>query len=443
MAIPRLHNEPSAIELAAQIAGGDLSALEATDAAIGRIEALDGAINAVVVRDFDRAREAAKARDAGNIKGPLHGVPMTVKESYNVAGLKTTWGFDHARDFVADEDAYAVQRLKAAGAVILGKTNVPVALADLQSVNPIYGRTNNPHDLTRVPGGSSGGGAAALAAGMVPLEFGSDIGGSIRTPCHFCGVMGLKPTYGAIPIDGHYFPGAQGAPVQLSVCGPMARSTDDLALALDLTSTIPLPRPRHNSLSGVRILVLDQHPVAAADSATKAALRAAADAAADAGAIISHVSARLPDREAMHKDYVKLLSIALSARQPPDPAHPEIGVKAWMGLLDKQADAARLWARLFDDCDAIFTPVYGTAAFPHMEEQDWFKRSLLIDGKDTPFLTQIAWIGQATYTNLPSVSVPVGSDGHLPIGIQVITPHWQDHSAIALAGMVHKMISGR
>jgi amidase len=443
MAIPKLHNEPSAIELVAQIARGDLSAIEATDAAIARIEALDGPINAVVVRDFDRARDAAKALDAGRAKGPLHGVPMTVKESYNIAGLKTTWGFEFARDFVADEDAHAVKRLKAAGAVILGKTNVPVALADLQSVNPIYGRTNNPHDHTRVPGGSSGGGAAALAAGMVPLEMGSDIGGSIRTPCHFCGVTGLKPTYGAIPFDGHYFPRAQGAPTLLSMCGPMARSTDDLALALDLTSTLPLPRSRHDSFKGVRILVLDHHPVAGADSATKSALRAAADAAANAGAIVSDGSALLPDREAMHKDYVKLLTITLSARQPPDPAHPEIGVKEWMGLVDKQADMIRQWQRLFEDVDAIFTPVFGTAAFPHMDEQDWLKRTLLMDGEDTPFLGQICWIGQATYTNLPAVSVPVGSDGHLPIGIQVITPHWQDHSAIALAGTLNKMMMER
>ena len=227
------------------------------------------------------------------------------------------------------------------------------------------------------------------------------------------------------------------------MCGPMARSTDDLALALDLTSTLPLPRSRHDSFKGVRILVLDHHPVASADSATRSALRAAADAAANAGAIISNASAHLPDREAMHVDYVKLLNIALSARQPPDPDHPEIGVKAWMGLLDKQADMIRLWQRLFEDFDAIFTPVFGTAAFPHIEEQDWFKRSLLMDGADTPFLGQICWIGQATYTNLPAVSVPVGSDGHLPIGIQVITPHWQDHSAIALAGMLHNMMLER
>jgi amidase len=448
MAIPKLHNEPGAIELAAQIARGDLSALEATDAAIARIEALDGPINAVVVRDFDRARDAARtadarAADARGVSGPLHGVPMTVKESYNIAGLKTTWGFEHSRDFVADEDAHAVKRMKAAGAIILGKTNVPVALADVQSVNPIYGRTNNPHDLTRVPGGSSGGGAAALAAGMVPLEFGSDIGGSIRTPCHFCGVMGLKPTYGAIPTDGHYFPGAAGAAPVLSMTGPMARTAEDLALALDLTATLPLPRARHLNLKGVRILLLDEHPLALTDAPVADALRGAADAAANAGAIVTHTSPLIPDREAMHKAYVKLLSTAMSTRQPPSAEHPEMGMGEWLRMLDAQADTTRQWQRLFEGFDAILTPVFGTAAFPHTDEPDWHKRSLMMNGAASPFTPQIAWIGQATYPGLPAVSVPVGSDGALPVGIQVITPHWQDHSAIALAGMLHKMMIER
>lgn len=443
MPIPRLHTEPSAIDLAAQIARGELSAVEATDAAIDRIERLDGPINAVVVRDFERAREQAKVADAyrtAGEAGPLNGVPVTVKESFNIAGLKTTWGFEHARDFVAQEDAHAVKRLKSAGAVVLGKTNVPVALADLQSVNPIYGRTNNPHDLSRVPGGSSGGGAAALASGMVPLEFGSDIGGSIRTPCHFCGVIGLKPTYGAILIDGHYAPGTAGAPSVLSMTGPMARSTDDLALALDLTTSLPLPRSRHADFRGVRILVLDAHPLAQVDAPVAAALRAAADAAANAGAILSHSSPLMPDREAMHPAYVKMLSTAMAARMPPTDAHPDIGMRGWLKLLDQQADITRQWQRMLEDYDAIFTPVFGTSAFTHNDEPDWHNRSLMINGQETPFVTQIAWIGQATYTGLPAVAVPVGSDGHLPVGIQVITPHWQDHSALALAGMLYKML---
>jgi len=190
-----------ALETAEAVRKGDVSALEATDAAIARIEALDGPINAVVVRDFDRARETAKAIDRHREPGDrrrLIGVPMTVKESNDVAGLPSTWGFEMFSGLKVTRDAVVVARLKAEGAVILGKTNVPVSLADWQSENPVYGRTVNPFDHTRSPGGSSGGAAAALATGMVPLEIGSDIGGSIRMPAHMCGVVGHKPTYGIV-----------------------------------------------------------------------------------------------------------------------------------------------------------------------------------------------------------------------------------------------------
>jgi amidase len=224
--------------------------------------------------------------------------------------------------------------------------------------------------------------------------------------------------------------------------GPMARSTDDLALALDLTSLIPLPRARHTSLKGVRMLVMEEHPATQADSAIRAALRAVADKAANAGAILSTSTPSLPDRELIHRDYVKLLSIAMSTRGPPDPAHPEIGVRDWFSLLDKQADTARQWQRAFDDADIILAPVFGTTAFPHTDEPDWHKRSLIIDGKEAPFVTQIAWIGMATYGGMPSVSVPVGSHEGLPIGIQVIARHWDDQSAIAVAGMLNALAAG-
>ena len=214
-----------ATDLVAALACREVSALELCDAAIARIEQRDAAINAVVVRDFERARDQARAADAALAAGerrPLLGVPMTVKESFNVAGLPTTWGFERARDLRPTEDAVAVARLKAAGAVILGKTNVPVALGDWQSVNPLYGRSSHPLDAKRTPGGSSGGAAAALAAGMVALELGSDIGGSIRVPAHFCGVFGHKPSHDLLPARGHDFPGfPSGAPSPVAVIGPL------------------------------------------------------------------------------------------------------------------------------------------------------------------------------------------------------------------------------
>ena len=182
----------SAISLARKIRTGDFSAREAVDAAIARIEAIDPSINAVVVRDFEAAREAAdeadRIRGNGEFMGPLHGVPMTIKEAFDIAGLPTTWGVPNFSNNVATRDSLVAENLKAAGAIVLGKTNVPPMLSDWQTFNDIYGTTNNPWDVTRSPGGSSGGAAAALAAGMTPLEVGSDIGASIRSPSHFCSV---------------------------------------------------------------------------------------------------------------------------------------------------------------------------------------------------------------------------------------------------------------
>ena len=247
------------------------------DAAITRIEALDAKINAVVVRDFDRARAAAATADAALAKGerwPLLGVPITVKEQFGVAGLPTTWGNPKFKDWRPEVDALAVQRLKASGAIILGKTNVPVALRDWQSYNEVYGTTNNPWDLSRSPGGSSGGSAAALAAGFVPLEFGSDIGGSLRAPAHFCGVFSHKPSLDLVPQRGSGPPQTPAIPARgdLAVIGPMARSATDLALELSVTAgpdeltegigyKLALPPPRHDRLADFRVLVIDKHPL--------------------------------------------------------------------------------------------------------------------------------------------------------------------------------------
>src|SRR5215471_4615928 len=229
----------TAADLVRALADQQVSSRELVDGAISRIEALDGKINAVVVRDFERARSAADAADAALVKGerrPLLGLPMTVKEQFGIAGLPTTWGDPKFKDWKAEVDALAAQRLRAAGAVILGKTNVPLNLRDWQSYNEVYGNTNNPWDLSRSPGGSSGGGAAALAAGFVPLEFGSDIGGSLRAPAHFCGIFSHKPSLDLVPQRGSGPPQTPSIPVRgdLAVIGPMARSADDLVLELEI-----------------------------------------------------------------------------------------------------------------------------------------------------------------------------------------------------------------
>jgi amidase len=311
-----------------------LSASELLEHTIARVEALDRRINAVVVRDFDRARDAAKAADAALARGeqrPLLGIPVTLKESLNVAGLPTTWGFPQFRDFVPAGDALAVSRLKQAGAVIIGKTNIPIGLREFQSYNDIYGTTNNPWDLTRSPGGSSGGSAAALAAGFGPLSIGSDIGGSIRVPAHFCGVLGHKPSLGLIPTRGHGLPPTPPVPGQgdLAVIGPMARYASDLALALDVIAgpdearegvgyRLALPAPRHTDLKNFRILAIDTHPLMPTGNSVRTAIGGLAKRLSGLGAKVAYNSASLPDLRDSARLYMTLLNAARSPRLSSD-----------------------------------------------------------------------------------------------------------------------------
>jgi amidase len=435
--------------LAADLVAKKVSAVELCDAAIARIEERDGAINAVVVRDFERALSAAKAADAAlarGERGPLLGVPMTVKESFNVAGLATTWGSPAFADWIAPTDAVAVARLKAAGAVILGKTNIPPFLADWQSVNPVYGRTNHPLDPTRTPGGSSGGAAAALASGMVPLEFGSDIGGSIRVPASFCGVFGHKPSYGLVPGRGQAPPGLDRCDPALAVVGPLARTASDLALALDIVAgpvaeeavgyRLDLPAPRHARLADFRVLIIDEHPSAALDSEIRAALLDLASRLESAGADVSRQSDLVPDLAAAHGVYGALLFTAISRDGPPQP--DPLSAVAWLDALDAQLAVRRRWAKLFKTFDVVLAPSFGVVAFPH-DEGDFNSRVHTIDGAATPYGAQVAWPGMATLACLPATAIPIGkTKAGLPIGVQVIGPYLEDRTTIAFAGMVER-----
>ncbi|HEX5264977.1 MAG TPA: amidase family protein [Phenylobacterium sp.] len=443
-----------ATELVEALAARRVSALELTDAAIARIETRDSKINAVVVRDFDRARDAAREADAALARGErraLLGLPMTVKESHNVAGLKTTWGFEPFKDWVAPTDSVGVTRLKAAGAVILGKTNIPPFLADFQSNNPVYGRTGNPWDLTRTPGGSSGGGAAALAAGMIPLEFGSDIGGSIRNPAHFCGLYGHKPSYNLIPSRGHQPPGVpDGAGVVLAVVGPLARTAADLGLALDVLAgpdageatgyRLALPPARHDRLADYRILLVESHPLAAVDDEIRGGLGAFAGRLEAAGAIVARSSALLPDLAQLHTTYTGLLGPAMSRGQP---GVQTISAHEWMALLDAQAQLRRQWAELFSAFDVVLTPIHGVTAFPHDDTADPNARTLTINGKETPYFAQVAWAGPATLGNLPATAIPVGQTrAGMPFGAQVIGPYLEDRTTIGFAALAEREFGG-
>ncbi len=446
--------DASATDLVAALADRRVSALELADAAIARIEARDGAINAVVVRDFARARDAARAADAALARGErraLLGLPMTVKESHNIGGLATTWGFEPFKNWVASSDSVGVSRLKAAGAVILGKTNIPPFLADFQSNNPIYGRTRNPWDLSRTPGGSSGGAAAALAAGMIPLEFGSDIGGSIRNPAHFCGVYGHKPSYNLVPMRGHQPPGApDGAGIVLAVVGPLARTAADLGLALDVLAgpdegeatgyRVALPPARHGRLADYRVLIVDEHPLAPVDDEIRSGLNDLANRLEGLGAKVARSSVLLPDLAQLHTTYTGILMPAMSRGQP---GAQTISAHEWLALLDAQSHIRGQWAQLFGTFDVMLAPIHGAAAFPHDDGPDPNARVLTINGAETPYFAQLAWSGLATLGNLPATAMPLGQTrAGLPFGVQVIGPYLEDHTSIGFASLAEREFGG-
>jgi len=469
-------------ELTSLLDRGEVSAVDLAEEAIDRIERLDPDINAIVVRDFDRALQAARAADAARARGEsgrLLGIPMTVKESFNVAGLPTTWGIPPFAGFVPAEDAVAVTRLKAAGAVILGKTNVPVALGDLQTYNPIYGTTNNPWDLSRTPGGSSGGSAAALAAGFGAASIGSDIAGSLRVPAHFTGVYAHKSTFGLLPSRGHTAP--PSAPLEygrdLSVIGPMARSAQDLALLLGVLSETgdsgigiarrTAMRPaRHDDLAGFRVLVVDDHPLIPTSTDVRVALGELAGNLRAAGAQVSRDGDLLPDPIEAARVYMRLLLASIAAFYPPpayeqarvaaagvDPDDTSLAAERVRGAVLShrewiETDAIRVrhrdaWATLFTEFDIVICPPSPTAAFAHDQSADQWARTISIDGTSYDYPDQLVWAGIASAPGLPSTVAPIAhsSDG-VPIGAQIIGPMYEDLTPIRFAELLEQNYGG-
>ena len=467
----------TATELAAAVRNKDVSSLELTDMYIDRVKRYDEQTNAVVVRDFERGREAARAADEalarGGDAGPLHGVPMTVKEAYNVTGLPTTWGIPELRHNVAAEDADYVRRLKAAGAVIFGKTNVPLNLGDFQSFNEIYGTTNNPWDLTRTPGGSSGGSSAALAAGLTALEAGSDIGGSIRNPAHFCGIYGHKPTWGIVSDEGHALPGMV-APTDIAVVGPMARCAEDLALSMDIVAgagrtdrdgwQLNLPRPASARLSDFRVAVLTNHQRAPVCTEMADRVQQIGDRLARLGATVSDRALPDIDLEESFEAYTSLLWGVMAfnlteeekeelrqarAAGAADDSIPgtlvRFGVQEhgeWAGFNNRRFALRKAWQAFFRDWDILVCPQMATDAFPH-DHGEYLARRIAVDNETQDYFQQIFWSGTVTVAHLPSTVFPTGpSKAGLPIGLQAVSGEYRDHTTIEFARLMAKEIGG-
>ncbi|WP_410574386.1 amidase [Amycolatopsis sp. cmx-4-61] len=471
----------TAEELLAALRAGAVTSVELTDEAIARIERHDDVINAICVPDFDRARAAALRADQARSRGddrPLLGVPVTVKECYDVAGLPTTWGMPPYRDYLPAEDAVQVSRLKAAGAVVLGKTNVPLGLQDIQSFNEIYGTTTNPWDPGRTAGGSSGS-AAALASGFGALSIGSDLAGSLRTPAHFCGVYAHKPTLGLVASRGMVAPSEPALPVDpdLAVVGPMARSARDLTLLLDVMAgpdpltrgvayRLALPPARHERLRDFRVLVLDEHPLIATAAAVRAGVHRVADALVESGARVERHSALLPDLTEAAILYMQLLISGSVARFPLETDEQLRTRVAGLSADDRSLDAVRLrallfshrewleanhrrevhrhgWRELFTEFDAVVCPITPTPAFPHDHHPNPMDRRIAIDGVDHPYFDQLVWAGLATMPGLPASAIPAGrSPEGLPVGVQLIGPMSEDRTPLRLAELLEPETGG-
>ena len=472
----------TATELSAALAAKQVSAVELAQDAIGRIERHDSKINAICVRDFARGLEAARAADAARARGetgPLLGIPMTVKESYNVAGLPTTWGFPPQKDFVPSEDALPVCRVKQAGGVILGKTNVPLGLADWQSYNEIYGTTNNPFDLGRTPGGSSGGSSAAVAAGYGALSLGSDIGGSLRVPAFHCGIYAHKPTFDLVAMRGHTPPPMPPLPSNrdLSVIGPMARCAADLSLLFDVIAgpdpmeagkayRLALPPPRHNELKSFRVLLIDTDPVMPTSASVRTAIGTLAGNLGKAGMEVTRASPLLPDFAASSRLYMRMLMSFLSASFTPEVYAGAQAAAAQLASNDMSLAAERLrgialshrdwlmadggrirlraqWRELFKHFDAVICPVMPTPAYPHDHSEPQEARRIKIDGKDFVYPDQLAWPGIATLPGLPATAIPIGfSPEGLPVGVQIVGPWLEDRTPLKLAELIEREFGG-
>jgi amidase len=465
----------SALDQARLLRARKIGARELLDLCWARTEKHNPTVNAVIVSDIDRARKMARAADrrlkAGEPRGVFDGVPMTIKESFDWQGTPTTWGDPRFTGNVAKSDAVALTRLTNEGAIVFGKTNVPLMLADWQSFNAIYGTTSNPWDVTRSPGGSSGGSAVALATGMSALEVGSDIGASIRNPAHYCGVYGHKPTYGLVPMRGQFLPGIVH-PSDISVAGPMARSARDLTAMLKIlagpdriearATTLKLPPAPAPSFKSFRVAVMLSDPVSEVDQPVQDLL----------AALVKFLSKRVKKlscearpgfttSEAMEV-YVKLLRAATSRRQsdadfaqnltragelrPDDESYfarmtraNVLAHRSWLMANERRHQMRLLWDQFFDDWDIMLCPAAASAAFPHDQKGERHDRTIPVNGRQVPTTDQLFWAGYSGGFYLPATVAPIGlTPQGLPAGVQIIARQFADLTSLRFAELLER-----
>jgi amidase len=465
----------SGLQLGRMLRGRKISATELLAETATQYARHNAAINAVIFTDFEAAKRAAKASDRRLSRGkplsPFDGVPMTIKESFDWAGLPSTWGDPALANNIATTDAVVLTKMRQAGAVAYGKTNVPLALSDWQSFNAIYGTTNNPWNTSRTPGGSSGGAAAALASGMAALEIGSDIGASIRNPAHYCGVFGHKPTYGVVPYRGHLMPGSV-ALSDITVAGPMARSAKDLTAMMKLlvgsegiearSLQIRLPVAQQKSMRQFRVAIKLSSAVSDVDVGYQKQLLALADFLRKKTKKLSlEAVPDFADAEA-YENYITLLratatkrmgddEIEAAARRGRDFGEADksyvaimnraLGMThgAWLKANERRHQLRRVWDAFFQDWDVLLCPCAASAAWPHDQVGERHERVIPVNGKMVSTIDQRFWAGYSCNFYLPSTVAPLGlSEEGLPLGVQIITREYGDYTALRFAEFLEK-----
>lgn len=434
----------SAVQLATAIRTGRVSASEVLEEHLEQIATYNPTLNAVITLDVERAqkraREADEAQARGEIWGPLHGVPFTLKDAHATAGLRTTTGFPPLTDYVPQQDSTVTARLKAAGGVLIGKTNLPTMLADYQSNNPIFGRTNNPWNNERTPGGSSGGAAAALASGMIPFDIGTDLSGSIRIPAHFCGVYGLKPTEQRVPLTG-LIPGLPGpSPVRVMSCiGPMARTVEDLALLYALiagpdghdteVAPVPVEEVSNLDLKHLRIAFATNFPGFPVAADLREAVEELAKQLTPLCAVVEKAALPQVDFNQELASAGALIGMMTGAFQP-DEQEPPTTLAHYLEALHRRDQSIFAWEQFFEKWDVLLCPPSMMTAFPHCEPGS----PLLLDDQETVYWMVSAHSTVFNYTGQPAIVLPYKRDrAGLPLGIQMVGKRWGEARLLAIA----------
>ncbi|MGH7805429.1 MAG: amidase [Candidatus Binatia bacterium] len=435
----------------------EISSSEAVEACLARIEDVNPKLNAMVHRCADRAREEAKAADAalarGEVRGPLHGVPMSIKDSFDTAGVPSTWATTGRKGTVPSRDATIVARLRAAGAILLGKTNTPELTLSFETDNLIFGRTSNPYDLTRSSGGSSGGAASLIAAGGTPFDIGTDTGGSVRLPSHWCGIAGIRPTSGRVPRTGHAVDFGTIYDATTTI-GPMARSVDDLSLILPIIAgpdgidpaIVPasLGDPAAIDAKKLRVAFFTDNGIATPTAETQAAVRAAAKALGEAGAVVEEarpegISEALElfmlvfTSDAGYGIRAMLEACGTTQISPAVQgflsASPETSASEVGRRIERWDKYRRTMLGFFGRYDAIVCPANAGPAMKHGFGPEGFEK--------------FAYTMAFNLTGWPGTVVRCGtSPENLPIGLQVVTAPWREDISLALAKQLESAFGG-